>query len=117
MIRLTPEAGTIKTNEARTVVLHAHLIELGFPAFVEAAPPGHLFLKPSKSGDVLGPLQGLKNRLAEFSRTIVRDPNVAPMHGFRHRFKTVGMEAGVPTRVLDAIQGHAPRTRRTAMGR
>ena len=37
-IRLTPEAGTIKTNEARTVVLHPHLTELGFPAFVAAAP-------------------------------------------------------------------------------
>jgi integrase len=73
-IRLTPEAGTIKTNEARTVVLHPHLVELGFPAFVGAAPAGHLFLKPSKSGDVLGPLQGLKNRLAEFVRTIVKDP-------------------------------------------
>ena len=110
VICLTPEAGTIKTNEARTVVLHSHLIELGFPAFVETAQPGHLFLKPGKSGDVLGPLQGLKNRLAEFSRTIVKDPNVAPMHGFRHRFKTVGMEAGVPSRILDAIQGHAART-------
>ena len=109
-IRLTPEAGTIKTNEARTVVLHTHLVELGFPAFVDAAPTGHLFLKLSKSGDVLGPLQGLKNRLAEFSRSIVKDPNVAPMHGFRHRFKTVGMEAGISTRVLDAIQGHAART-------
>jgi integrase len=109
-IRLTPEAGTIKTNEARTVALHPHLVELGFPAFVEAASSGHLFLKPNKSGDVLGPLQGLKNRLAEFSRAIVKDPNVAPMHGFRHRFKTVGMEAGVSTRVLDAIQGHAART-------
>jgi integrase len=109
-ILLTPEVGTIKTNEARRVVLHPHLIELGFPAFVEAAQPGHLFLKPSKTGDVLGPLQGLKNRLGEFVRGIVKDPNVAPMHGFRHRFKTVGMEAGVSTRVLDAIQGHAPRT-------
>jgi integrase len=109
-IRLTPEAGTIKTNEARTVVLHRHLVELGFPAFVEAAPAGHLFLRPSNSGDVLGPLQGLKNRLAEFSRSIVRDPNVAPMHGFRHRFKTLGMEAGISTRVLDAIQGHAAKT-------
>ena len=59
---------------------------------------------------MLGPLQGLKNRLGEFSRSIVSDPNVAPMHGWRHRFKTVGMEAGIPTRVLDAIQGHAPRT-------
>ena len=34
IIRLTPDAGTIKTNEARTVVLHPHLVELGFPAFV-----------------------------------------------------------------------------------
>jgi integrase len=109
-VRLTPEAGTIKTNEARTIVLHSHLVELGFPEFVETAPAGHLFLKPSKSGDVLGPLQGLKNRLAEFSRSIVRDPNVAPMHGFRHRFKTIGMEAGIPSRILDAIQGHAART-------
>jgi integrase len=110
IIELTPEAGTIKTNEARKVVLHPHLIELGFPAFVEAAPIGHLFLKVGPKGDVLGPLQGVKNRLSEFARTVVTDPNVAPMHGLRHRFKTVGMEAGVPTRVLDAIQGHSPRT-------
>ncbi|HEY2106358.1 MAG TPA: hypothetical protein VGH29_11270, partial [Candidatus Binataceae bacterium] len=27
-----------------------------------------------------------------------------------HRFKTMGMDSGVSTRVLDAIQGHAPRT-------
>jgi integrase len=109
-IRLTPEAGTIKTNEARKIVLHSHLVELGFPTFVESAPAGHLFLKVRTDGDVLGPLQGLKNRLAEFAREIITDPNVAPMHGWRHRFKTVGMEAGIPTRVLDAIQGHAPRT-------
>jgi len=59
---------------------------------------------------VLGPLQILKNRLAEFARVIVSDPNVAPNHGWRHRFKTVGMEAGIPPRILDAIQGQAPRS-------
>ena len=67
-------SSSIKTNEARKVVLHSHLVELGFPEFVEAAPAGHLFLKPSKSGDVLGPLQGLKNRLAEFVRGPQRGP-------------------------------------------
>ncbi len=77
---------------------------------MDAAPAGHLFLKVAANGDVLGPLQGVKNRLGEFSRSMVSDPNVAPMHGWRHRFRTVGMEAGIPTRVLDAIQGHAPRT-------
>lgn len=115
-IRLTPEAGPIKTNEARVVVLHPHLAELGFLAFVESAPAGHLFLKPGAGGDVLGPLQTLKNRLAEFVRKVVTDPNVMPMHGFRHRFKTIGMEAGIPMRVLDAIQGHAPRTVGEAYG-
>jgi site-specific recombinase XerD len=110
LIELTPEAGTIKTNEARKVVLHPHVVELGFPEFVRSAPEGHLFLKPAATGDVLGPLQGVKNRLAEFARTVITDPNVAPLHGLRHRFKTIGMEAGIPTRVLDAIQGHAPRT-------
>jgi hypothetical protein len=33
-----------------------------------------------------------------------------------HRFKTVGMEAGIETRVLDAIQGHAPRTASDSYG-
>jgi integrase len=110
VLRITPEAGTVKNNEARDVVLHAHLVERGFPEFVEAAPAGHLFLKPGPDGDVLGPLRGVKNRLAEFARATVSDPNVAPNHGWRHRFKTVGLEAGIDHRVLDAIQGQAPRT-------
>ncbi len=108
VIRITPEAGTVKTNEARDVVLHPHLVEQGFPEFVAIAPPGHLFLRPAKTGDVLGPLQGVKNRLQEFARAIVTDRNVAPNHGWRHRFKTVGMEAGIQNRILDAIQGQAP---------
>ncbi|MCE4224922.1 tyrosine-type recombinase/integrase [Methylobacterium sp. C25] len=110
LINITPEAGTVKSNEAREVVLHPHLIELGFAEFVLQAPSGHLFLRPAKDGDVLGPLQGIKNRLAEFARAVVTDPNVAPNHGWRHRFKTVGLDAGINERVLDAIQGHAPRT-------
>jgi integrase len=110
VMRITPEAGTVKTNEARDVVLHPHQIETGFPEFVAGAPNGHLFLTPSKAGDVLGPLQGLKNRLAEFARRIVPDPNVAPNHGWRHRFKTVGMDCGIPPRILDSIQGQAPRS-------
>jgi integrase len=106
---ITPEAGTVKTNEARDVVLHKHLAEVGFTAFVKGASSGHLFLTPSSSGDVLGPLQGVKNRIGEFVRTVVSDKNVAPSHGWRHRFKTVGIEAGIEHRILDAIQGHRPR--------
>jgi integrase len=45
VITITPEAGTVKTNEARDVVLHPQLIELGFPAFVQAAADGAPFPK------------------------------------------------------------------------
>ena len=31
VILISPEAGTVKTNEARKVVLHPHVVELGFP--------------------------------------------------------------------------------------
>ncbi len=110
IIRITPEAGTVKTNEAREVVLHPQIVSLGFPEFVQASAESHLFLTPAADGDVLGPLQGLKNRLAEFAREIVSDPNVAPNHGWRHRFKTIGMEAGIAPRILDAIQGQAPQS-------
>ncbi|MFG1433393.1 DUF6538 domain-containing protein [Xanthobacter sp. V2C-8] len=117
VITITPEAGAVKNKEAREVPLHPHLVEMGFPDFVARSADGHLFLTPGpgklaggKSGDVLGPLQGVKNRLAEFARDVVSDANVAPNHGWRHRFKTVGMDVGVSERVLDAICGHAPRT-------
>ncbi|ESY94841.1 DUF6538 domain-containing protein [Mesorhizobium sp. LNHC209A00] len=110
IIRITPEAGTVKTNEARDVPLHQQLIDLGFPEFVRASGSGHLFLNVGSSEDSRGARRGLKNRLAEFGRSFVPDPNVAPNHGWRHRFKTVGMEAGIPPRILDAIQGQAPRT-------
>lgn len=35
VIRITPEAGTVKTNEAREVPLHQQVIDLGFPAFAQ----------------------------------------------------------------------------------
>jgi integrase len=110
VIRISPEAGTVKTNEARSIPLHPHLVEQGFPDFARGAADGPLFLRTSDDGDVTGPLRGVKNRLAEFAREIVPDKNVAPNHGWRHRFKTVGMEAGIDPRILDAIQGQAPRT-------
>lgn len=110
VLTITPEAGTVKTNEAREVVLHSHLVELGFPTFVASCGPGHLFLTPKPDGTVLGPLQTAKNRVTEFVRKVVTDPNVQPNHGWRHRLKTVGLEVGMAPRVLDAMQGHSPNT-------
>jgi hypothetical protein len=53
-------------------------------------------------------LQAVKNRVTEFVREVLSDPNVAPNHGWRHLFKTIGYEADIQERVLDAICGHAP---------
>jgi len=116
VIHITPEAGTVKTNEARDVPLHPHLIEQGFGEFVHKAKPGPLFVRSGKGGNLLGRVRGLKNRLAVFTRKIIKDPNVAPNHGWRHRFKTVGREAGIPPSILDAIQGHATRSVADAYG-
>lgn len=109
VIRVTPEAGTVKTNQAREIVLHPQLIELGFPEFVKASTEGHLFLVPAENGDVLGPLAGLLNRMREFVRPIVPDPRVQPNHGWRHLFTTMCIDAEIEGRVYNAIQGHAAR--------
>ena len=108
VITITPEAGTVKDKEAREVVLHDHLTELGFATFIERSRDGHLFMSPNEKGDLRGPRRTVKNRLTDFARQVVSDPRVAPNHGWRHLFKTKGREAGIEDSVLDAICGHAP---------
>jgi integrase len=108
-ITITPEVGPVKNKEMREVPLHPHLVELGFPAFAEGQAEGYLFVVPATRGDVLGRLQGLKNRISAFVRTIVTDKRVPPNHGWRHRFVTVGTDTDISERVLNAICGHAPR--------
>ncbi|RLQ84844.1 DUF6538 domain-containing protein [Notoacmeibacter ruber] len=110
VLRITPDAGTVKTNQARDIVLHPQLIDLGFHLFVEAAQPGPLFVVPGKNGDVAGPLSGLLNRMREFVRDVVPDPNVQPNHGWRHLFTTRCIDAEIEARIYNAIQGHAART-------
>lgn len=117
LIRITPEAGTVKNNEAREVVLHPHLVEMGFPQFVAECTAEYLFLAPAKdTGDVRAPALNVKNRLAQVARSVVSDPNVKPNHGWRHRFKTIGRQAGIDEAILGAIQGQAPASVAEAYG-
>ncbi len=108
---ITPLAGTVKSNEARDVVIHRQLVEMGVIEFVERAQVGHLFVTPRESdGNVLVAIKTARNKLGGFIREVVTDPNVDPNHGWRHRFKTVGRELGIADTVLDALQGHAPKS-------
>ncbi|MCO5155567.1 MAG: site-specific integrase [Aquamicrobium sp.] len=107
VLAITPEAITVKGNQGREVPIHPHLIEMGFLEFVHAAPDGFLFLW---SGTDRAAWRTAKNRMVEVAREVVPDPNIAPNHGWRHTFKTIGIEAGIAERVLDAICGHKPRT-------
>lgn len=95
---LNPLAGSIKSGTFRLVPVHSHLIELGFLDFVAASSDGPLFAK------------GSYERVVEFVRTIVTDERVQPNHAWRHRLKSIGRDLGLNERVVDAIQGHAPRT-------
>ncbi|HEV7277719.1 MAG TPA: tyrosine-type recombinase/integrase [Devosiaceae bacterium] len=107
-ILITPEAGTTKNNRHRLVPLHPHLVELGFVAFASASSGEHLFLTPNKkTGDVLGPMKGVKNRVREFVRQYVDDPNVQPNHAWRHLFITRCRAAGVDQELRRMITGHS----------
>jgi len=108
--RITPEAGTVKTKQYRDVPLHPQLIALGFPAYFENLANGPLFhMSPEPSLNRIH-AQKMANRLRDWlheEKLVPKD--VQPCHGWRHRFKTIGIELGVSERVVDAIQGHAGR--------
>jgi integrase len=105
------EAGTVKGKKDRQVPVHPHLVELGFIDMVKAAPGGYLFLTPNPTEEdpqgVLGPLQGVKNRVAEAAREVVPDKTVAPNHGWRHRFTLLSYEHDVSEDLARVIVGHS----------
>jgi integrase len=118
-IKITPDAGTVKTGRARTVPLHPHLIEQGLMDFAKASGKGPLFYnepkgKPAKA-DATNPAKPRYVKVREHIGTWVRrlgvtDAEVQPNQAWRHTFKQVGHRAGISERLLDEIVGHAPAT-------
>ncbi|MEZ0058949.1 integrase [Bradyrhizobium elkanii] len=110
VIRLTPEAGSIKNNKFCDVPVHQHLIDTGFITFVVNTKAGHLFCDPGKDGTIDGPAGGVYKRILSMVRDVVKDPHVQPNHAWRYTFKSYGLEAGIESLTLDAISNHSPRT-------
>ncbi len=118
VMKLTPDAGTMKTGEARIVPIHEHLIEQGFIEFVRQVGQGALFYNerrpaPETKADPLNPRRApavsVRSSLGSWVRELgVTDPEVSPTHGWRHTFKQVAERAGITEKVHDAITGHKP---------
>ncbi len=108
--RITPEAGSVKTKQFRDVPLHPQLISLGFVDYIESIVSGPLFHMSPEPARNHTHAKKMSNRLRDWlhENNLVPE-DVQPCHGWRHRFKTVGIELGISERVIDAIQGHAPR--------
>lgn len=112
VVRITPEAVTVKDGEYRDVPLHPHLVDQGFPEFVSRSSKGYLFLKVI--GDTPNAKRGAwrttKNRVRDFVREVVTDPQVQPNHAWRHRFMTVGRNLGIARDIRFSITGHETET-------
>ncbi|MBL9049310.1 MAG: hypothetical protein JNK19_04275 [Tabrizicola sp.] len=111
-LRITPEAGSVKTGNYRTVPLHPQLLDMGLPAMIRSLPPGPIFyhLKPFR-GVAADPVERAQNagaKVGVWVRKVVKitDPVLQPNHAWRHRFKTVAREVGMDVEIRDAIQGH-----------
>lgn len=110
-LRLTPEAGTVKSGLYRDVPIHDHILDEGFLDFVSKRGTGPLFYRTGPRRGKTSPAEIVATRLGKWVRSLgVVGPTVQPSHGWRHRLKTVGRELGADPRVVDAIQGHASRT-------
>ncbi len=101
-IRITPEAGNVKTGQFRDVPLHPHLIEQGLWEVVQAIEGERIFWSADMTKAV-----SVVNRLREWVReeTGIIDPRMQPNHAWRHRFATLARR-NTPEQVWMSITGH-----------
>lgn len=115
-VHIRPEAGTVKTSRERTVPLHPHLLQMEFVEWAhrkKGDAPLFYAVERQRKADRRNPTYtSVGNKLADWvrNRLDIKNPKVAPNHGWRHRFKTVARKVRMDAEVRDAIQGHAPRT-------
>lgn len=110
IIKITPEAGRVKTNEVRYVPVHEHLLEQGFLTIVKTQKAGPIFYDPERGNpeSERGQYKKAGERLAAWVRSLgIIDPGIKPNHAWRHTFKTIANEVGVSERAADYMQGHA----------
>ncbi|WP_417264224.1 DUF6538 domain-containing protein [Celeribacter sp.] len=111
VMRITPDAGTVKAGGYRDVPLHPQIIGEGFLKFVEDAEDGPFFHKATDPAKYKRAAEIVSNKLSDWLRESGLTPKgLQPNHAWRHRLKTQCRELGISDRVADAIQGHAGKT-------
>ncbi|MFD2842172.1 site-specific integrase [Paracoccus cavernae] len=111
VIRITPDAGTMKVGHYRDVPLHSQVIALGFIDFVRAARSGPLFHGSADPAKAVSAARAQSNKIAAWLHTLELVPDgLQPSHAWRHRFKSQARTLGLDMRVTDAIQGHASKS-------
>jgi integrase len=107
------DADATKTGDYREVPLHDDLIDQHFLKYVASRGKKPLFYEPGRSrgGKIAGGhARKVGERLAEWIRSDavgVKDENVAPNHGWRHRFSSLARHVDMHIDVQNVIQGHA----------
>lgn len=102
------EGKSLKTaSSRRRVPLHDDLLALGLLHYRDTLPAdGRLFPQLKLHKDGLGHAVG--KTWDKYLQEVVRLQTAAmPSHGFRHAFKTLCREVGIPKEVHDWLTGHA----------
>ena len=111
IVRITPDAGTVKSGGYRDVPLHSQVINEGFVGFFDNANAGPLFHTATDPEKYEKFARTTADKLSKWLRAAKLVPeDVQPSHGWRHRFKTQCREHGIPDGTYDAIQGHSGKT-------
>ena len=111
VIRITPEAGTMKAGHFRDLPLHQQVIDLGFVDHVQATKSGPLFHGSPDPAKAVSAARAQSNKIAGWLHEAGLVPDgLQPSHAWRHRFKGQARERGLDMRVTDAIQGHAAKS-------
>jgi integrase len=117
-MKLTPEAGTMKTGKPRTVPIHKHVIEQGFMEFVKLRGKKPLFYEPKQDNGPSDPLNpkpaAYGDSAAEACRLGQKAENnrqgTKSEPRWRHTFKQIADRAGITERTSDHITGHSHKT-------
>lgn len=107
-IHITPEAGKNKTDTARKVPIHPHLIQQGFLDFVALQEEGPLFYDPSigRGGRLGSQAKKVGYYLANQVRALGIDV-AQPNHGWRHRMETMNNRYDLRDKIVRMILGHS----------